>query len=299
MAEIFIVTCHGWSGSSWLANILHSHPDIHCTHMLHNHIPEVDDSDSKVACGRYFDIIRQGAIDRQELSMEAMLDKLSLNIDKPYIGSVGLYRLRDLPLLTKKFGACGYPIKVVNLIRNPVSVVCSGYGQFMKRFQYDLHELHWNLGKLLEFSYDHLYEIRQKYGINLGDTNNLSFFAAAQALASLRLDIEAFAMVQKFENISFLGSVSMEEITSSTNSLQNFFKSLIPSCAHQTSFFESAIQQSAINTHYHQASCYAEERFKLLECWQQESFLHFWKSNQIEAFYTDRGYSFDFLYQSL
>jgi len=298
MAEIFIVTCHGWSGSSWLANTLHSHPDIHCTHVLYNRLPSTDDSDSKFASDRYFDIIRQEAISRQETPIDCMLDKLILNIDKPYIGNVGLYRLRDLPVLSRKFGSCGHSIKVVNLIRNPLSVVFSGYGQFMKRFQYDLHELYWNLGKLLEFSYEHLCEIRLKYGVDLGDAKNISFFAAAQTLASLRLDIEAYEMVKDLENISFLGTITMEEITSSARGLQDLTLSLIPSLSYQTSFFENAILQKAINTHYCQAPRDAAGRFKALEHWQQESVLYFWRQNRVEEFYKDQGYNFDFLDQS-
>jgi len=103
---------------------------------------------------------------------------------------------------------------VLNLIRYTVSVVFPVLANSKKCFLFDLHERHWNLEKLLTHSYGYITQLRRQYNIDPGHIQSLRFLAAAQTMASLRLDVEAEPYVNNIDGAEFFGHYKMEEVTS-------------------------------------------------------------------------------------
>lgn len=64
-------------------------------------------------------------------------DFIESNGDADFYGSVHFYRLRDLPAQYEKFENSERNFNVINLIRNPIDLVWSGYGQFKELFKTD------------------------------------------------------------------------------------------------------------------------------------------------------------------
>jgi hypothetical protein len=174
--------------------------------------------------------------------------------------------------------------------------VLSGYAQFLKRFTFDIHELHWNLGKLLEFNYEFVSYISEKYDLELGNIENLAFFSAAQTLASLRADVDAQHSVKNLHNIQFGGNIRMEDITSSPNKLRSVFNYLTPKVKVNDQYIESALAIGAINSHrQHDIQQSTEQRYNALKPWQKETIKHLWDRCQLDAFYTEHEYTFPYL----
>jgi len=295
MSEVFFVTTHGWSGSSWLANVLNSHSDIFCSHLMYDRVPGKDDGEAKLERNNLFDAVRKESVNRLNTPVNEMIVKINQLTNASYRGNVGLYRMRDLPMLVEKFGPLEHRIRVINLIRDPVSVVFSGFGQFQKRFRFDLHELHWNLGKLLNYSYEYINNLRKKYGIDLGDTKNLCFLAAAQTMASLRLDVEAEPYVENIRGVEFFGHCKMEQITTEKESFSELIKGFLPGLGYSDDYLVDSLGTGPINRHHQYEAVTAQDRFEALEDWQKDAIIHFWKLNELHGFYTSQGYKFEYL----
>src|ERR1041384_1183508 len=133
--EYFIVTSHGWSASNWVAHSLDLHPEIICSHSARNAsagAPDLHDN-LKFDLGR----MHAGYVNRQGRPIDESYNEIEQMGDGKYYGSVHLYRLRDLPVLHEKFGPSSRNFSVMNLVRHPVNLVWSGYGQFKDLFRYD------------------------------------------------------------------------------------------------------------------------------------------------------------------
>jgi len=295
MTEIFFVTSHGWSGSSWFANVLNSHSDIFCSHLMYNRVPGIDDGEEKLQKNNLFDLVRRDSVDRLTTPINEVIVKINDLTNKPYQGNVGLYRARDLPFLIDKFGDLEHKIKIINLVRDPLSVVLSGYGQFQKRFKFDLHELHWNLGKLLSNNYEFISALSKRYGINLGNIQNLSFLAAAQVMASLRLDIDAVSHINRMKKVEFLGHCKLETLTTEKEYFREIIERVVPGLNYSDEYLHSALSTGPINRHSQHAATSASDRFELLTSWQKEAINHFWKLNKLQSFYSSIGYQFEYL----
>ena len=98
--------------------------------------------------------------------------------------------MRDLPVISEKYGVSTRSFKVVNIVRNPVDMVWSGYGQFKDLFRYDINELHWTTGKVIRQALEFVNYIGKKYNIYIGDFENLAFIGACAILESLKLDFQ-------------------------------------------------------------------------------------------------------------
>jgi hypothetical protein len=296
MTNVFLVTSHGWSGSSWFANILNSHDDIFCSHLMHDRLPGKDDGEEKLEKNNLFDTVRQDSINRLTTPMNDALAKLGSQSNTAYKGNVGLYRARDLTVLIKKHGPLKHKITLVNLVRDPVSVVLSGYGQFQKRFKFDLHELHWNLGKLLNNHYEFITSIRNKYNLDLGKIQNLSFLSAAQTMASLRLDIDAVPYLKAMPNVEFLGVCQLEKLTADKEYFSELIEQLVPGLTVSEDFLNKSLGTGPINRHYKKGPVSALERFESLLAWQKETINYFWKLNDLQDYYCSLGYKFEYLH---
>jgi len=150
----FIVTCHGWSGSNWLSHVLNDHPDITCSHSARNILAKDVNMQSNKELKHNIHQLHKGYADRQNQSIDEVYKQIKQMGKTEFYGSVHVLRQRDIPVLYEIFGKTETKFNVINLIRNPIDLVWSGYGQFKDLFKYDINELYWTLKKIIDNSND-------------------------------------------------------------------------------------------------------------------------------------------------
>jgi len=134
------VTSHGWSASNWTAHALNINKSVICTHSARN-IPALSvDLQSNANLKINISELQKGYKLRQSRSLDAIYDEIESYGEAYAYGSVHVLRARDLPIIFKNNGSPYRIFKVANLIRNPVDLVWSGYGQFRDLFRYDINE---------------------------------------------------------------------------------------------------------------------------------------------------------------
>ncbi|MEZ4781128.1 MAG: hypothetical protein R2816_06015 [Flavobacteriaceae bacterium] len=215
----FIVTSHGWSASNWTAHALNLNENILCTHSARNELASDKNLQSNINLKNNIDQLQKGYAQRQERSLDTIYDEIEKKgIAKSY-GSVHVLRLRDLPIIYEKFGSSKRNFILVNIVRNPVDLAWSGYGQFKDLFRYDINELHWTTGKIVRQALEFSNYISSKYNLYMGDFENLAFIGACAVFESLKFDLDAYHKVNYMENIKFKGTIRMEDLTSKKKSL--------------------------------------------------------------------------------
>lgn len=293
--QVFFVTSHGWSGSTWLANCLDALPDTTCSHLMLDRHAAPGDSDAMLANAAIREQARQACIDRLSVPVTAVIRQIRSGVGARWAGNVGFYRLRDLPDLVGRFGPPEPAIRVANLIRDPVALVISGYHQFRKRFRFDLNELHWNLNKLLRSSHEFIRENATKHRVDPGDTDNLAFYSAANTLASLQLDAQADERMQELSGVEFVGHRRLEDLATSRDAVARLLRDLLPNQEVSTQDLQAVFGAGPVNAHYEGHDAGASERFAQLAPWQQEAFVFYWQRHELRGFYERHGYSFDYL----
>jgi len=288
----FIITSHGWSASNWLAYSLNKHKDITVSHSAAN---LVDEKLSNNISGK-LKKFHTGYVNRQNQTIDVTYQNI-FNYEKTKVyGSVHLYRLRDLPVLYKKFGESKYSFNVVNLIRNPVDLVWSGYGQFKELFKTDINELHWTVGKILDDK-EFIYSLSDKYNIEIGKYEYLAFIGAARVLGSLKLDIEAMLELSKIPFINYLGEVKMEELTSERKAFVNLIKKITDDSIDITEeYLDEVYNIGKINKHKNDnIKLSSQERFESFTDWQKEVFLFYMNKYEVIDAYEVFGYNLSYL----
>jgi len=213
-----------------------------------------------------------------------------------FYGSVHVYRLRDLPILFKKYGSPKFEYRVINLIRNPVDLVWSGYGQFKDLFLYDLNEQYWTLKKVIDHSKTFIHELGYRHNLKIGKLENLSFIGACAVLSSLALDKDAEEKIKPFDKIKFLGSVKMEEVTSNTNCFKNLLEKISNNLPIDNDFISGSLNSGKINKHRKDnKNLSPEERYNGFSSWQKEVFEYFLKKFSLHGYYVKNGYNLDFI----
>lgn len=300
-ANRFIITCHGWSASNWLAAALQSHPKITCGHSA----AAIPAEDPKVFDGpgmkAQLPRLRKGYLQRQSRPIDAVYADLARQHPAPHIGTVHTYRLRDLPVQASQFAPQSGPYRVLNLIRHPLDLVVSGYGQFRDLFAIDLNEFSWTLAKIVDQGLDIVETICDRHGLRPGEYDVLCFFGACVVLGSLRLDLDALAKLQAPGNKAdpapwqYLGMVRMEDITRDPNALASLVTRLTgqPELADE-SYLQQVFRQGRINTHNPEAADSTHQRWTDLNDWQREAFLAFLQHFDLRSAYEKLGYSFAF-----
>ena len=288
----FIVTCHGWSASNWLAYVLNQHPKLIASHSAANLIDEKLSNDIKDKLKDFHD----GYLNRQNRPIDESYDFIESHGDGEYYGSVHLYRLRDLPVQYEKFGNTKRTFQVVNLIRNPIDLVWSGYGQFKDLFKTDINELYWTVGKVLEDK-DFIYHLNEKYDLLVGDYENLAFIGAARVLGSLRLDLDAMEKIKEIPFVHYLGEVKMEDATSRPEVLKELILKITEGEVEVDEAYLDAIYSiGKINKHKQDnKKMSAEERFESLADWQKETLMYYLEKYKIIDAYQAFGYDLSFL----
>jgi hypothetical protein len=208
-----------------------------------------------------------------------------------------VYRLRDLPVLYEKYGKFTRQFQVMNLIRHPVSLVWSGYGQFKELFRYDLNELHWTSGKVLNTARDFVHQLALKYDLYVGDLENLAFIGAAAILGSLRLDLDALKQVEHIPDIYYHGTIKMEEITGNPDILRKVIDLLSGTNMRSSEKYLTAVYNAGIvNEHKDDTNKRdAAARYEKFTDWQKEILDYYMKKYNIRQDYEKLGYSFLFM----
>ena len=295
--KYFIVTSHGWSASNWLAYALQLHPEISCTHSARNIIACDKDLQSDANLRRNLDYLHRGYLSRQNQALDSSYDEIEALGNSQYFGSVHRFRLRDIPIVYDRFGPFQRKYRVMNLVRHPVTLVWSGYGQFQNLFRYDINELHWTLGKVLEHAREFVFDFGRRYDLMLGDYEVLAFLSAAVVLGSLRLDLDALDSVCKTPNIDYRGHVQMEWVTRDKAVLKNVIGKLCgPELSVTPGYLRNVYSAGQINRHRrdnHQLS--PEERWDEFNNWQREVFLYFMDYYNIWEDYEKMDYDLSFI----
>lgn len=294
----FVVTCHGWSASNWLANALHKHPNILCAHSsaaLPADDPSVFDGDG---LKKKIPALRKGYIARQNRSLTDLYESLPNPKNAHIIGSVHTYRLRDLPAQTELITPRSSPIPVVNLVRHPLDLVVSGYGQFKDLFRIDLNEFSWTLNKIVARGLEMPEAICAKHNVDPGDYDSVCFLGACVVLGSLRLDLDALDAVENSgaAHWDFRGHVQMEQLTRDPNS----FSRLLPTLTNRndlatTEYLDSVFTERKVNIHNHDAPSGTHQRWNALKPWQQEAFRAYLDLFELQKQYEAIGYDFSMM----
>lgn len=286
----FIITCHGWSASNWLSYILNQHPELVVSHSAANLIDEKFENDIR---GRELEF-KKGYLNRTERSIADSYAKIRKSGPAKAHGSVHLYRLRDLPVQQQRFGI-DTPYNIVNLVRNPVDLVWSGYGQFQEIFRTDINELHWSVGKLLE-DIEFCYEVANRHDLRLGDLEILAFFCAARVLGSLRLDLDALEKIEDIENLTNLGILRMEDVTTSRESLKELFDRLfLGSITCERQYLDHVYGIGEINKHKTENRKSGQALYDTLAPWQREILCFYMNKYNLKKPYAKYGYSLEYL----
>jgi len=294
----FIVTCHGWSASNWVAYALNRHPAIACGHSSAAILAEDSGIFDAAGLKRNLGALRRGYLQRQDRPMSEVHDDLAARKPAPHIGTVHTYRLRDLPGQAASFGTAPGPLRTVNLIRHPLDLVVSGYGQFQDLFRIDLKEFRWTLGKIVDQGLDIVEPLCDRYGIAPGDYDTVCFFGACVVLGSLRLDLDAQAAIEADSDSpwGYQGFVRTEDVTTRPTAFADLVGRITgtPDLA-TPDYLDAVFRQGRINVHNRRAARTTAQRWHDLQDWQRAGFRAFLTRFDLRPAYQRFGYDFDFL----
>jgi hypothetical protein len=296
--EYFIVTSHGWSASNWVAYSLHLNPDITCAHSSAAIIADNPTRFDGEGLQENLRDLRRGYIERQNKPIDQLYDGLHQQRPAPLVGTVHTYRLRDLPVQESRFGSGNRQYRTVNLVRHPLDLVLSGYGQFLKLFRIDLNEYAWTLRKIVDQALDIAEAICRRHGLMPGDYEVLCFFGACITLGSLRLDLDALEDIKENgdNRWGYRGTVRMEDVTQSSKAFADLVN-LISDRADlvDDKYLDSVFRSGPINVHKLGNHGNTERSWAALADWQKEAFQAFLERFPIRESYQDLSYDFSFL----
>lgn len=293
----FTVTCHGWSASNWLAHALQMHPDVTCTHSARNVL--ADDTNQHVGANfrRSIREFHAGYPRRAEIPLDVLDAEIRSHGQTSLYGSVHLLRLRDLPVQHERHGAPSSTRVVVDLVRNPIDLVWSGYGQFRDLFRFDLNELHHTLGRVLDQAREFVLDLGHERDLLLGDVDNLAWLGACAVLESLRRDRDLVATVAALEWVRWGGVVRMEEVTTTPAVLADLVDRLSEGrLGAPDDWLEQVYGLGEVNRHRTSGGRVSPaDRYAGLAPWQREVLDHFLALHGIVESYEDLGYELGFV----
>ena len=292
----FIVTSHGWSASNWTAHALNLNDNILCTHSARNELAGDKELQSNKNLKKHINDLQNGYVARQARSLDTIYDEIEAKGNTKSYGSVHVLRLRDLPIINEKCGASQRQFNVVNVVRHPVDLVWSGFGQFKDLFRYDINELHWTTGKVVRQALEFSNYIAEKYNLYMGDFENLAFIGACAILESLKFDLDAYSKLDQIKNINFCGTFQMEEITSDKEKYKLFLTQLDLQDYISENYLNEVFKTGIVNKHKHDSKKLTpEERYNQFLPWQKEVFNHFLNLHNLSEDYTNFGYDLKFM----
>jgi hypothetical protein len=275
----FLVTSHGWSGSTWLATVLNRHPDIICTHSVGSIDPEATNRNQ-------VDLARQGlTTGRTDMTLEEHFASIESTGEARAYGSVHRYRLRDLPGLSQE-GSFDFPFQLANLIRHPVNLVASGHGEFTTLAEVDPYT---RFEILQFFMHEHEYYefLKEKYSLDLTHWGTMAFLAAT---------LHMFVLVHDAACVDGVMHLPMERLTRDPDFLRQVVAGLTSGAVVlDDEFLDGAVDLGPVNSHRSGPSLDAADQFEAWEEWQREAFSHFMVKSEIDVLYAGYGYDFSFV----
>jgi hypothetical protein len=283
----FLVTCHGWSGSHWLANALNLHKDITCGHSERILLATPENRASYKGEG-----LATTTHERQESRMargtrplEEYYDDLEEMGDTPVYGTVHTFRLRDLPVQAQ-LHPVQRPISILNMVRHPVSLVNSGFGHLREMTEYDIHVL-LEVAETISKSRDAFVAIGAAHDLNLCDRDVFCFLGAAYHSIFLGVDLKAVPTIQH---------IMMEKATTDRPYFEGVVRSLtgdrIPV---DQAYLDEVFALGEVNSHRIGGRKTPAERYASWQPWQREAFRHCLDKSGIQPTYAALGYDFSFL----
>ncbi|MBU2878011.1 hypothetical protein [Aliiglaciecola lipolytica] len=298
MSKHFIVTSHGWSASNWVAHSLNLNEKILCTHSARNALANDAQIHNRDNFIKNLSNFHEGYLNRQESSLDGFYQYIESLGNSDYYGSVHLLRLRDIPILYRKYGPPSRNFKIANLVRNPVDLVWSGYGQLQDLFLFDINELYWTLDKIISEGKNFTYSLIEKYQINIGEYKYLAFIGACAILSSIKKDCDAYELIDRNKtNIDFIGTFTMESITQERESFKQMLSKLTDNSAlTSVDYLDKVFGEGEINRHKKDSKkITSRERYNSFEPWQKDTFNYFFKKFDLRSKYESFGYDFSYI----
>ncbi len=280
--NFFIVTCHGWSGSLWFAHAMNLHEKIICTHSAMNKLASMEAYDEEKTVK-----VRKLARDqREDISMLDLFLEIRNNGRADAYGCVHTLRLRDVPsMLTRN----RIPCQFMNLVRHPVNLVNSGFGQIDEMSSYDVFVMI-DICDSLRNEMDFFIELAELYELNLCDQQVKSFLCACYHMMHLAQDLNTSPDIE-------MDFIKMETLTQD----RGYYTSIIDKLTRKSiemddDYLDRVFQSGEIHKHRKgQKKLTAVEQYKVWEPWQQHAFSFLIEKSGIEKQYRKLGYDFSFL----
>jgi len=296
--EYFIVACHGWSASNWVAHALNRLPGIACAHSSAAALATDPERLEGANLKAEIPALRKGYVQRQSRPILDIYADVAAAKPAPHVGSVHTFRMRDLPVQAERFPQSGVRFRTVNLVRHPLDLVVSGYGQFRDLFRIDLNEFSWTLAKIVSLGLDLAEMVCARHGVAPGDFDSVCFLGACVVLNSLRLDLDATAKVLAGPEgpWDWRGVVRMEDVTGEPAAFADLVERITGDAALAAAPMVAEISATRrINIHNRSAAAGTRARWQGLSPWQREAFAAFLVRFGLRADYETFGYDFSFL----
>ena len=282
--KYFIVTCHGWSGSHWLATALNSHPEVICCHSALNILADTktwaDDKLKKTIVPRQNARLRRGVVSTDELFKEVK----SYGKAKVY-GNVHTLRIRDLPEINSRFRA-RKSYALMNMVRHPVSLVASGAGQLREMMEWDIYALLETSDAVRE-EMELALETSEKYGINLCDNDNRAFITACHHQKHLARDHMIAPDIP---------TIIMERVVSERAYYAEIFEQLTSKkLKADDEYLDNVFSIGKLNPHKAGAKKSPEQEYAEWPAWQKEVFGRIFSRCNLRELYQKFGYDFSFI----
>lgn len=303
----FLIASHGWSGSYWLAHVLHGLPGIACVHSSAA-LPAAEDDpyaiDAILSQGTLDDVyarlgvLRAGYLDRATRQPSTLCQEVAAGFPEArLVGSVHTFRMRDLPRSFADLGPKGAGISVANLLRHPVSLVRSGYGQFRDSMAIDLNEHAWIARRVAETDLPAFERISARHGVRPGAFDALCFLGACCTLGGLAEDFRAARALEDDGRAAWLGHILMERMIADTGYLAHWIERLNDGpMPLTTGALDTSVLAGRRNRHNHEAGAETPDRvFADWSDWQRAIFVHCLDHFGLRAPYAAVGYDLSML----
>ena len=296
ITQNFIVASNVWSVSYFATNAFNLNKDVLCFHSARVEIANDENLQSNENLKDNINQLQKGCVNRQNRSLDDLYDEIYLKMESKAYGSFDFLRMRYLPVVFRKYKSTIRNFNIANVVRHPVNLVWSGFGQFKDLFRYEINELYWISEKVVDKALLFCNQIGAKYNLNLGDFENLAFFGAFDVLGSLMKNLNAYRKVKKQENLNFSGTFQMEILTSKVYCFKGFYDKLGILNLVSDDYLEDVFKTGFVNKHKQDSNkLSSEERFNSFLPWQKGVFVHFLDLHQLEMDYKLLDYNFDFI----
>ncbi len=289
-----VVTSHGWSASNWLAHVMNTFSEVVCTHSARNELADDLELQSDKNLKMKLKQLHRGYVNRRLMTVDERYDEIEKMGEGQVLASVHVFRMRDLPMQLGKNVEWKRKYQVFNLIRHPMDMVWSGYGQFLDLFLYDINELWWTTKKVVELGGDKWIDWAAEYDFYPGLLENLAFLGACAVMSGLKQDLEAVKVVSESRQFDYRGEIKMEEVTKSKKALGELMEQVLERRVADGEV-ERVMRLGKINEHKKSGNMSTVKRYRGLKAWQKEALKYFLNKFGLVESYLKLGYNFDFL----